>query len=437
MRAALLLWFSPSWSVGRRAWLRQHGFFLLVLLLALFFLTINVAQPWVSLHEDNGLAFSSIAVNDLRYGLGVTKGQSLADHEALNSKSPLGIPGVPPGQEFQYLLTGPTHPYFYCDHPPLLGLTIAGAIELVGMDFWVVRLVPLLYSLAVLIVFYCLALALVDRGVAQFASLLFASFPMFAYFGRDVAHEAPVLFWTLLLVTGYVHWKRSSQKRWLWLMGASIVIGEGYDWPLFYFAFLLFLVEWVASRRFDLRLALAVLVPALLTLLLIFAQITWVLDGHLGALLNNFLGRSSGNNYQGQPFGFINWFRQMLLWNFEGYGLWSPALLCCAVVLLAKRARAEGWSLWLRVLAMLLLFGLSHIILFPNGAFYHAYWQFYLLPLYALSCGYAAVTLARRCKTTSRRMLVLAGTGTLCVLLNLPIIIGLYMTISGVFVPLI
>ena len=334
-------------------------------------------------------------------------------------------------------MTGPTHSYFYCDHPPLLGLTIAGALEVFGLDFWVVRLVPLLYSLAALIVFYGLALALVDRGVARFASLLFVSFPMFAYFGRDVAHEAPVLFWTLLLVTGYVHWKRSSQTRWLWLMGVSIIIGEGYDWPLFYFAFLLFLVEWVASRRFNLRLALAVLAPALLALLLIFAQIIWVLDGHLGGLLITFLGRSSGNNYQGQPFGIIGWFRQILLWNLQGYGLWSPVLLCCAVVLLVKRARVEGWSLWLRVLTMLLLFGLSHIILFRNGAFFHSYWQFYLLPFYALCCGYAAVTFARRCKTTSRRALVLAGIGTVCVLLNLPIIIGLYTTISGVFVPLI
>ena len=100
MRAALLRRLHSSWGARGRAWLWQHGFFLFVVLLALFFLTINVAQPWVSAHEDNGLAFSSIAVNDLRYGLGVTKGQSLADHEALNPETPLSIPGVPQARNF-------------------------------------------------------------------------------------------------------------------------------------------------------------------------------------------------------------------------------------------------------------------------------------------------------------------------------------------------
>lgn len=101
---------------SRLAPARRHVPFALTLVLAFFLLTINVATPWHSVYEDNGLAFEAIAINHIRFGLGVTKGESLADAEALNARSPKSIAGVPDSQQFQYLLTGPVHPFFYQNH---------------------------------------------------------------------------------------------------------------------------------------------------------------------------------------------------------------------------------------------------------------------------------------------------------------------------------
>ena len=66
---------SPAWW----RWLRRHLPFVLIWLLATYLITINVATPWQSIHEDNGTLNESIAINHLRYGLGITKGQDLLD----------------------------------------------------------------------------------------------------------------------------------------------------------------------------------------------------------------------------------------------------------------------------------------------------------------------------------------------------------------------
>ncbi len=414
--------------------IKRHLPLLLILLVAFCLLTINVNVPWGSIHEDNGLMFSSIAINHIRFGLAITKGQDLVD--TLHVTPHLKIVGVPPSQEFHFLLTGKVEPHVYGDHPPLLGLTIAGAFEVFGYDYWVVRLIPIAYSLATLIVFYVLAARLFDLGVARLASFLYATFPMMAYFGRDVAHEAPTLFWGMLLLTGSIHWRHTSQVRWLVLMIASIVIGGCYGWPEFYFAGIVFIIDWLASRRLDRKLALATVVPALLTFLLVFAQIAWALNGNLRSIGNAFVLRTLGTHGDIQTqITPLNWFTTIALWNLKGYGIWPPFLLPFVAGFLIKRARKEGWSLRMRVLAITFLFGLSHVLIFHQGAFVHVYWQFYFLPFYALSLGWAIQTFVRRYLPRLRwPALALMGAGVCA--LNLPIIIGFYTSISGVFVPL-
>ncbi len=420
--------------------LRRHVPFLLILLLATGLLTINFNQAWVSIHEDNGLAFSAIAINHLRFGLGVTKGQSLADSEAFFDTAPTtGAKAIPPNQFFHYLLTAPVHPFFYPDHPPLLGLTIAGAFLIFGEDFWVVRLVPIVYSLATLVLFYWLMRSLFDLGIARFASFLYATFPMMAYYGRDVAHEAPTLFWAMLLLTGYFRWQRSPQRRWLLVMGAAVVIGEAYGWPLCYFAGILFAVDWLAARRPDWRLALATICPALVMLGLLFAHIAWALGGTIQPVIDKFFYRTGDMLPDGTPITLTSWLSHIAQGNLQGYGLLSPVLLLGAAIVVARRLRAEGWSLRLRWLCITLLFGLSHVLLFRNGAYFHAYWQFYLLPFYASCLGWAIVTAVRaRLNGVQRRYwrtAALVAAGALIFAVNLPIIIGLYSSVSGVFVP--
>src|SRR6185437_9291304 len=84
----------------------RHLPFAGIFIIALYLITINVSTPWQSMHEDNGTLNESIAVNHLRYGLGVTKGQDLLDLEA---KQSFGPAHGSEAQHFAYFRYGPTH----------------------------------------------------------------------------------------------------------------------------------------------------------------------------------------------------------------------------------------------------------------------------------------------------------------------------------------
>jgi 4-amino-4-deoxy-L-arabinose transferase-like glycosyltransferase len=426
----------PRWWRARAWWarLRPHLPFLAILAVAFYLITINVASPWQSMHEDNGTLNESIAVNHLRYGLGVTKGQDLLDEEARQS---FGPQHVTEAQHFAYFRYGPVHPQVYGDHPPLLGLTIAASFIIFGFHFWAERLVPIVYSLLGLLLFYRLVYWVFDIGVARLAAFLYATFPMLAYFGRNVSHEAAVMFWALLLLTGYVRWCRQPTRGALAQMALAVVIGGLYGWPMFYFAPILCIVDAIAARRIARPLALVTVLPAALTFALVMAQLDWVMGGNLSRLSAMFAYRTGGGQH-GVAVTTIAWLHQLTVWNAEGFGAWSQAALPLAAFFAAARAGVEGWSLRLRLLVIPAVWGISHVLIFRNGALIHAYWQFYLLPVYALALAWAAVTLARRHITSAPlRALALVFAAFVALNLNLAPILSLYSTGYHVTLPVV
>lgn len=440
------------WTLRRPRWLPRdlqgwlalvwaHAPFLCSFLVATFLLTINVALPWKSIFEDNGLAFESIAINYIRFGLGAGKGQNVADTEGLNGYSRTNVPGVPNAQQFHFFLSGHVHPYLYPDHPPLFGLTITASLLIFGFTWWAVRLVPILYSLGSVITFYGLMRVLFRRryqrnGLAIWLSTtLFAIFPMMAYFGRNVAHESAVLFWTLTMLLGYFYWLRDPQRRWLVLMAVSVVAGVLYDWPMCYFACILFAVHWIATRRLSRDVLLATVVPAVATFVLVLAQIDWALGGDIHSVLTVFLIRSGSDTVHQFTWGM--WLRQVQNWNRLGYGSWSQYVLPFALAFLIWRFREEGWSRRVAFVTITLLFGLSHIIIFHEGAYFHAYWQFYLLPFYASLFGWAGAWLVQRVvRQPALATVAVVAVALVVFRLNWPATHYLYTTFGNSFVPI-
>jgi 4-amino-4-deoxy-L-arabinose transferase-like glycosyltransferase len=413
-------------GISRYVHIKRHLPFVVVLIIACYFVTINISTPWQSIHEDNGTLNESIALNHLRFGLGVTKGQDLLDIEAKQSFGPVDVTEQ---QHFAYFLSDQVHQKVYGDHPPLLGLTIAGTFLIFGQHFWAERLVPILYSLAGLLVFYVLICQFFDREIATYSAFCYATFPMFDYFGRNVSHEAPTLFWSLLLLLGYFRWRTDRRTCWLVLMAASTVIAGLYGWPLYYFAFILWCIDWWAEKRPCWRLALVTLLPALITFILVIAQLAWILDGNLLQLSEMFAHRTGGGAESDSAISTIDWLNQIMQWNIEGFGQWTQLALPIALAFVINRFQRERWSPRLRMIAILGTWGLSHILIFRNGAYVHAYWQFYLLPFYAITLAWCGVTLARHYlpAVTSRRGILIFAS-ILILSLGLPSTLALYRT---------
>lgn len=411
--------------------LRQHAVFIAVFLLATYLLTINAATPWQGPHEDNGLLNESAAIDHIRYGLAYTKGQNVVDQKSRNRFDPVGVAAGNESAQFNYLLHGKTELWVYGDHPPALGLTIAGSMLVFGYHWWAVRLVPIVYALLGLVLFYRLISRLFDVTIARVASALYATFPILAYYGRAVAHEAPTLFWALLLLTGYFQWADDGRKRWLAVMGASSVVGGYYGWPLFYFVAILVALDALAHRRLSRPLILSTLVPAVVTFILVILQIDWALGWSLHALKSMFFVRISG----GTEGSTISWLNQLRQFNREDFGLWWQLLAPVVAFYLARRANIEGWSRRMLVVATLGIWGVSHVLIFRHGAWVHDYWQFYLIPFTALVCGWLFVVIARAVVPQAlARGIALGAAISVVFMLNLPTIIDLYSNYGGVAV---
>ncbi len=373
--------------------------FAFVLLLAVFLLTLNINTDWHTSHEDNGLVFENAAINHIRFGLGYTKGQDFFDTTvtppvyAPESIHPVGVSS---GQEFAFFLTGPTHPMLYGHHPPLLALTVALSLLTFGYHFWAVRLVPIIFTLLALLLFYGLFCVLFNRRVATFASLLFISFPIAAYYGRDVAHEAPTLACEIGMALCYALWRRSGRNGWLLGVAGCVAVGMAYGWPMLFFAWLLAGLDALAARRLRWRVALTTAGVATLVFGLVVAQIAWAGDGSLDTLRLVFSQRAVGASLGAGSFSVSTWFQTVFTHNMYDFGPWTWLGLPAAGAYLWYRYRAEGLSLRLQVIALFGLGGLAHILIFHQGAYVHDYWQFYLIPFYAATLGWGSVALAQR-----------------------------------------
>lgn len=390
---------APSARLSLGQSLKRHAPFLLVFALAAFLLTINLNVPWQASHEDNGLVFESAAINHIRFGLGYTKGQDYFDVSVI---VPVITPtdtrpqGVSDAQEFQYFLTGPAHPVLYGDHPALLGLTIAGSLLLFGFHFWAVRLVPIVFTLLALLLFYRLMTLLFNVRVAAFAALLFSTFPIAAFYGRDVAHEAPTLCCEMGMALCYVLWRRSGRRGWLLGVAGCVALGGAYGWPMLFFAWILFALDSLAARRVHWGLALATAALSTAVFALVLLQIDWVSGWSLSHLSSKLAERSGSYGAEPGVFQAYYWLKYVLHHNFLDFGPWTMLALPVALVFLWRQFRQEGLSPRIMMIALFGLGGVTHILVFRDGAYVHDYWQFYLIPFYGALLGWSGALLARR-----------------------------------------
>ena len=385
--------FSALWRV---AW--PHAPFAAVFLLAIVLLTMNITTPWQSYHEDNGLLFENAAINHIRFGLAFTHGQDYFDTSVKPTISTPGAHfsdgtyhpmGVSSAQQFQYLLTGPVHPFLYGDHPPMLGLTIAASLLTFGYHFWAVRLVPIVATLIALILFYLLTLLLFDdRRVATFAAALFATFPITTYYGRSVTQEAETLCCVMGMALGYLLWRRTGHNRWLIGVAACVILGGAYDWPMFYFCWILFFLDTLRARRVNWRVALATAGAGTAIFALAITQIAWASGWSLAHLERQFFFRSA-------PIGLHTWLHSLGGFNLLDYGLWATPAALVALYFIWRVFRREGLSLRIQYVLLFGLGGLTHIVVFRQAAYFHDYWQIYLVPFYALTLGWGGSELAK------------------------------------------
>ena len=347
-------------------------------LLALGLLAAGIDKPFTGHHDDNNSYYAQVAQNYIRYGIVPLRFGQLIGRSTPQSRN------------------------FYTHHPPLLSISLAAGLVLFGDNFTAVRLVPVLFSAATVLVFYLFLRRFFDVTAAVLAIGFLLITPMFMYFGKMADHEAPTLFFIILSLYLYSRLPgsgRSGRFRWLLL---SLFFGQWFGWPAYYLAGLLFLL----TRRWEI-LALSVF-NFILFLAAVYWQTGSLAGGGLGEIL---LFRTGAGRLPGitESYTNIQLATQELRWLYHFFT--PPQFLISAVAFGASaylwfknRRMSIANKIWLVFFAVAVI----HVVLFRTGAWRHDYWLYYFLPFFAWGIA-SAVELSRRHFPRARNYIALAG----------------------------
>ncbi len=329
--------------------------------------------PFLFGHDGyNGSAFAQAARNSIRFGV-------LEQAQYYTGTAP------PPLAEI------------YTNHPILLHIHLIAAFAVLGVEDWVGRLVPVLYSLAFLVLLYRVVARRFSPLTAAFAITLWTLTPLHTIFANMIDHEQGGLFWCLLLIDRYLRWLDTRRRE--WVIHLAVTMAMQFDWPGYYFAFFIgvhALVDALSARSTDgsawaarpLWRRLGFLTRfSVVVLVNVVAFFGWIasLRGGLDAMWSAFALRSGSSSGYGQ----LILDRSLDLYG-AGLlillGLW---LLWSIVRLVRGRATMADFIPWCFFLGQLI-----HSLVFKSAGAIHSYWTFYVGP--ALAIGGASLIVALR-----------------------------------------
>jgi len=303
---------------------------LIILILLALILTDHLAKPFIGHHDWNGVFYSQIARNYLRFGLLETK---------------LGQ------------LTGPDS--FYTHYPPLFPLTLAAAFKVFGISDLVSRLVPVGLTIAGLLVLY--------RISSSWVVIAVALTPMLRYFGQMPSQEPLIIFLTLL--SFYFFRKKNRVGFYL-----SVILNGLSGWAGYFFYPLLFFL----NRRWAIKACLLLVMTFFLHLLHVYI-LTGSFSG--GGIFDALLLRLGFFPMLGKTepelAGQFTWLAYLIkearmltvYYTFTLLSLAALGLLLCRD----------------KITLIFLAWGLSYPLIFSNVVFVHEYFNVFFWPFLALS----------------------------------------------------
>jgi 4-amino-4-deoxy-L-arabinose transferase-like glycosyltransferase len=344
--------------------------FIVISAVAALVLAQNLDKPFIGHHDWNGVQYSNMARNFLRYGYLKTKlGQ------VTNS-------GIHQPEAFTFN----TH------HPSLLPILLSLSFKLFGISESTARLVPLLFTLGAIYCLYLISRKLNLSPVASFASGVVVFTPMLRYFGKMPVHEPLIVFFSALSVLLYLNFVKNPQQSNLLKLTAATALNGLTGWPGYFLYPLLVVHSYVYHRSLWRKIIWLPLITILTFSLHLFH--TYILTGSLlgGGLLNivlfrlNLTGSVSPAGADLVQFSWLKYFIQEARWLTIYYT--RPLLISATIFLAAvvyklvkkiKLSQAES------IIFCLFIFSLSYPLIFSNAVFIHDYLNIFFVPFLGLS----------------------------------------------------
>lgn len=283
----------------------------------------------------------------------------------------------------------PAEPSYYLHHPPLLSIFQALSFLLFNESFISARIPVILASFFSAFLLYLIGKLLIGKTYAIWCLIVSVLMPGFVIFGRMIGQEPLVLFFALLLFYSILKYLITERTRYIFVVFVSIVFGALSDWPMVYFS--ISLLPFLLYKK-EKKLAFTIIGVSVVTASAFFLYNIWLTRG-IDDLLTAFMVRSPGELLK-SPAWLITWPVTIL---FRILIYFSPLFVMGSVigfVQLLKTRSSTNRQLSFACLSFL-IFGVIHILLYPEGSFGHAYWIYYLIPFIVFTSGSLFLQISR------------------------------------------
>lgn len=351
----------------------------LVLILALFLLSIKIGKPFWGHHDWNSVVYSNIARNYVRYGYLGTK---FAQVTNVDFQKP---------QNFSFI----TH------YPPLLPILISLSFHLFGQSEASARMTIIAFSILLVFFVYKIGKELQSDFLGIYAALSLTVTPIFLYFGKLPVHDtivpavSAIGFWTYLR-----YFKTENIKYYLFLV-FTLVFGGLINWSAYYLVITLIYLQLLTKTSREVKKHIFALLP--ISALVFVFQITlvyFVKAKSAESVFSNLFSRAdpylTADLY---GFSLAKYVKQELLFARVYYTL--PIFLgatCFVVYFLYHFFKRRKLSLTEIFISSLLIYGAIQLIVFSQLSFIHDYMIYYLSPFMTLASSYITLNIFGRFK---------------------------------------
>lgn len=279
----------------------------------------------------------------------------------------------------------------YLHHPPLTPLVVGASFTLLGENEKNAQLPFFVLGIFAPLAMFVLGRRVLRSGGAALAAAFVAIPPLGTIYGGHVDPQGPIVVISVILSTwAYVRFRSSRRASDLLLVAGFAAVGLLSDWSAAYpLGVIAFAETFLPGGTRDRRVWLLPLLPVGFFL----AYLSWIeamgrspsVELFTGAGTRTLHGilRESGVDL----FAALSNFGVNVRRMFTG-GLLLLALVGAFVLLRARRDSSASDPYAGRfAFVVLVLSGVSHVLLFPQGALIHDYWTYLLLPPAALAAA--------------------------------------------------
>lgn len=274
--------------------------------------------------------------------------------------------------------------YVYAiDHPHFLFTFILSIFYRVfGIHEWSARLVPILFSMANLVMIYVLANKLWDKRTALFSLFFMSLMPMTAFYvARDIWPYCIGIFLSMLVICFYVSWIKEYQLKYYYGAVFSYTISLFFLWDIYFLGPVLIVYHILTKSR---KVKLALLFPMLnfIVFALILVHIYFLQSG-FDQLWKLFLLRTGSvpdDAVYHSFFGFLS------LESYRAIKYFTVIVCLLSIAGIWNEIRNyQNKDHRRRLLLILFSWGALYSLLFWQGAMHQVNWICTLSPFFALS----------------------------------------------------